>query len=140
MWNSQGSVVDPLLFNIVINYLPLATKKFDFVMYVNDTTVENFGRTCNVKEIQPKVTTWLQRNKLRLNVPKSKFIMFLKHLKALPKLSIKANGNLIYQVSKFNFLDIACTFDERITWNPYIRSRSIKTARVIGILQKYHIA
>ena len=124
----------------ILFYLILSLIIFDFVMYVDDTTVENFGRTCNVKEIEPKVTTWLQRNKLRLNVSKSKFIMFPKHLKALPKLSIKANGNLIYQVSKFNFLDITCTFDERITWNPYIRSRSIKTARVIGILQKYHIA
>ena len=51
-----------------------------------------------------KVTTWLQRNKLQLNVSKSKFMMFFKHPKTLPKLNITANGNLIDQVSEFNFL------------------------------------
>ena len=83
----QGSVMGPLLFNIVNNDLPSAIKNFDFVMYADDTTLvstlENFGRTCNVKEIElninieiSKFTTWLQRNKLQLNVSKSKFIMF----------------------------------------------------------------
>ena len=57
-------------------------------MFVDDTTLvstfETFGRTCNVKEIESninvkisKVTTWLQRNKLQLNVSKSKFMMIL---------------------------------------------------------------
>ena len=113
--------------------------------YTDDTTLvstlETFGRTCNVKEIErninieiSKVTTWLQRNKLQLNVSKSKFMVFFKHPKTLPKLNITANGNLIGQVSEFNFLGI--TIDENITWNPHIRNTSIKIARVIGILRK----
>ena len=78
----------PLLLNVVINDLPSATNNFDFVMYADDTTLvstlETFGRTCNIKEIErninieiSKVTTWLQRNRLQLNVSKSKFMMFL---------------------------------------------------------------
>ena len=141
----QGSVMGPLLFNIVINDLPSATKKFDFIMYADDTTLvstlKNFGRTCNIKEIEcninieiSKVTTWLQRNKLQLNVSKSKFMMFLKHPKILPKLNITANGNVVDQVSEFNFLGI--TIDENIAWNPHIHNTSIKIARVIGILRK----
>ena len=55
----QGSVMGPLLFNIVINDLPLATKKFDFIMYADDTTLvftlNNFGRPCNVKEIERNI-------------------------------------------------------------------------------------
>ena len=43
----QGSVLRPLLFNILINYISLATSKFKVIMYANDTTLvshlENFG-------------------------------------------------------------------------------------------------
>ena len=66
----QGPVMGHLLFNIVINNLPSATNKFDFIMYADDTTLvstlENFRRTRNVKEIErninieiSKFTTWL---------------------------------------------------------------------------------
>ena len=50
------------------------------------------------------------------------------------KLNITANGNLINQVSEFNFLGI--TIDENVTWNPHICNTSIKISRVIGILRK----
>ena len=78
--------------------------------------------------------TPLQRNQLQPNVSPSKFMMFFKHPKALPKLNIKAKDNLIDCVSAFNFLGI--TIDENITWNSHIRNVSIKIARVIGILRK----
>ena len=114
----------PLLFNIVLNDLPSATKKFDFVMYGDDTrlmsTLKTFGLPWNVNEIElnksieiSKVTTWLQRNMLQLNFLKSKFMMCFKYSKPLPKLNMTANGNLIDQVSEFNFLDI--TIDENST-------------------------
>ena len=103
----------PLPFNIVINDLHSATKKSDFIMYCDDTT-------CNVKEIErnisteiSKVTTWLQINMLQLNVSKSKFIVFFKHPKTLPRLIITASGNVIDQALEFNFLGI--TIDENIT-------------------------
>ena len=61
-------------------------------------------------------------------------MMFFKHPKTLTKLNITANGNLIDQVSEFNFL--GNTINENITWNPHIRNTSITIARVIGILRK----
>ena len=141
----QGSVMGPLLFNIVINDLKSATSKFDLVMYADDTTLvstlESFGDRNNAKEIEQninkemyKITTWLHSNKLRLNVSQSKFMIFFKHPKIIPKLNISVNNNLIDQVDEFNFLGI--TIDQSVTWVSHIRRISLKISRVIGILRK----
>ena len=66
-------------------------------MYAEDatlvSTLENFGDRNNAKKIEQninkeiyKITTWLHSNKLRLNVSKSKCMIFFKHPKVIPKL------------------------------------------------------
>ena len=91
----QCSVMGPLIFNIFINDIINATRKFTLIMYVDDTTLvshlENFGVTNIAIEDGPnqeisKVNTWLLSNKLVLNVAKSKFMLFFKHLKVMPTL------------------------------------------------------
>ena len=88
----------------------------------------------NISNEISKITTWLHSNKLKLNASKSKFMIFFKHPKIIPKLNIWANGNQIDEVQKFNFLGI--TIDQNITWTPHIRKISIKISRVIGVLRK----
>ena len=72
--------------------------------------------------------------KLRLNVSKSKFMIFFKHPKVTPKLNISVNNNQIDQVDEFNFLGI--TIDQSVTWASHIRKISLKISRVIGISRK----
>ena len=99
-------------------------------MYADDTnlisTLENFGPTNNANELEQnitdeisKVVTWLQCNKLKLNVSKSKFMLFYKQPRVVPKLNILVNGNPIDQVEDFNYLRI--TLDQHITWTPHIK-------------------
>ena len=64
--------------------------------------LETFGNTNRPTEIENnisneifKITTWLHSKKLKLNASKSKFMIFFKHLKIIPKLNILANGNPI---------------------------------------------
>ena len=35
----QGSILSPLLFSIYINYIIMMSNKFNFIMYVDDTTI-----------------------------------------------------------------------------------------------------
>ena len=84
----EGSIVGPLLFNIFINCIIKSSRKFNFILYADDTalnsTVENFGNTSD--EMQSSIISELQEicklldlNKLCLNVKKLKFMLFTCH-------------------------------------------------------------
>ena len=114
---------------IYINDITKATSKFNVIMYADDitlvSTLENFGALNNIAVIKDeinkeitKISHWLHRNKLLLNMAKSKFMVFFKHPKAIPKLKLTINDNPIEQVTEFYFLGI--TIDQNVTWNARI--------------------
>ena len=112
----QGSVLGTLLFNILIHDITQASTKFEFIMYAGFTlvsTLENFGNVNDVanleRELNKEITivyTWLLSNKLTLNAAKSKFMIFFKVPKVVPKLNLTIAGNPLEQVNEFNFLGI----------------------------------
>ena len=114
-------------------------------MYADDTTLtstlENFGGVNDEASLErelnqeiTKVYSWLLSNKLTLNAAKSKFMIFFKDPKVVPRLNLTIAGNPIEQVNEFNFLGI--TLDQNITRKPHITKVAIKIARVIGVLHK----
>ena len=68
----------------------------DFVDCDTETAIHVVNR-----ELQ-KINLWLLRNKLTLNVDKTKFMIFQKHNK-LPNLSIALNNIAITNVDTFNY-------------------------------------
>ena len=79
----QGSILWPLFFSICINDLITLSDKLKFVMYAGDTTIyfniEEFHQYNLQQEITNElenITLWLKRNKLSLNVQKTKLIVF----------------------------------------------------------------
>ena len=89
----QGSIVGPLLFNIFINDIIMSSDKLNFILYADDTTlnatVESFGETSadiqiSIRNELQNICKWLDLNKLRLNVAKSKFMFFHKPQKIIP--------------------------------------------------------
>ena len=51
-----------------------------------------------------KIYGWLLSNKLTQNTAKSKFMIFFKHPKVIPKLNLRLAENATEQVAELNFL------------------------------------
>ena len=113
----QGSILGPLLFNVFTYDIIESSTKFNFIMYADDTTLnstlKSFGDVTNLESLQHNISTelnnvvrWLDLNKLRLNVLKTKYMLFHMPQKVIPHLSFTIQDNVIDYVNSINFLGI----------------------------------
>ena len=140
----QGSILGPLLFLIYINDIVQASEVFELIMYADDSTLSatlnNFSNNINdniddyINSELCKISTWLDANKLSLNVQKTKFMIFHQPQKIFrtPKIMIK--NVEIECVNTFNFLGIV--LDTQLNWNSHIEKIGIKISKSLGILNK----
>ena len=113
---------------------------FNYIIYADDTTLycnfEDFvdcdTETAINRELQ-KINLWLQRNKLTLNVDKTKFMIFHKR-KKVPNLSIALNDTTITKVDTFNYLGIL--LDSNLSWKSHTDMLVLEISRLIGVLHR----
>ena len=123
----QGSILGPLLFIIIlyINDFSESTKKIDFIIYADDTTlsstINSFNNELSNVDTQTlindelfKIIEWLNINKLSLNKNKSKYMIFHMHKKEIPSFSLKLGNTNIEKVDDFNYLGL--TVDTNLNW------------------------
>ena len=126
----HGSILGPLLFLIYVNDRHNSSKLFQFILFADDTTfLAKKGMNNNlINRELCKISIWFKVNKLSLNVPKSKCILFHQPRNKIIEPEIIITGN------NFNFLGLI--INKHLNWNDHIDHISLKISRVTGILTR----
>uniref|UniRef100_A0A8C6TNG6 Reverse transcriptase domain-containing protein n=1 Tax=Neogobius melanostomus TaxID=47308 RepID=A0A8C6TNG6_9GOBI len=111
----QGSVLGPKLFNL----------------YIND--IFNVNLVTNINCELRKLKTWMDINKLSLNLNKTK-VMFFGNYNGKPD-SVNIEGVVLDTVSEIKFLGVI--IDSKLSWKPHIRHIQGKVSKSISIINKY---
>ena len=141
----QGSILGPLLFIIYINDFSESTKKFDFIIYADDTTLSSTINSFNnehrnvdtqtlINDELSKIIEWLNINKLSLNKNKSKYMIFHMHKKDIPSFSLKLGNTNIEKVYDFNYLGL--TVDTNLNWKKHTEKVANRCSKKIGVLNR----
>ena len=124
----QGSVLGPFLFTLytypLSNFLP--DSDLDFHGYADDTQLYKCfcikSLTANLNNIELRISqvqTWMIINKLKLNGPKTEFMIIgKKQMLDFDKPSLKVEGTLIAPAHEVRNLGVI--FDENLTMNTHI--------------------
>ena len=136
----QGSVLGPLLFLLYINDIHTTSQILTFTLYADDTNILLSGTNLNtltqtLNTELPRITDWLNANKLSLNINKTHYIIFRPGRLPLDfNQPLLLNNTPIQQESSTKFLGVI--IDSRLKFTPHIQYIRNKTSKNIGILYK----
>ena len=134
----QGSALEPFLFLIYINDLPLVSNVFNIVMYADDTTlfcnIDNNVTEDVINRELLKVYEWLGANKLSLTVAKTKFMVFRTSNRLVRYPNLLINERPIERVTKFNFLGLI--LQSNMSWSMYTNHIYFNVSKAIAIIYR----
>ena len=134
----QGSVISPVLFNVMINDIfKNVGQGFGRSLFADDGAIWRRGR--NVEFLLKKtqeglnvIEEWANRWSFKISVPKSKFMVF-GYKRKIPRSGLSLYGAPLERVKEFKFLGM--WLDERLTWKIHIGKIQSKCEKVINVLR-----
>ena len=136
------NILGPLLFLVYINGFPKANTVFNLLMYADNTTLhcclediksDNKEQVVN-NELQP-VHSWLNANKLSLNVRKTKYMIFRKYNNNdFGELNLRISNDTIEHVNEFNFLGLH--LNSKLHRDTHVNIIEERISRAVGIIKK----
>lgn len=136
----QETILGPLLFILYVNDLLINIPNDTIVSYADDTAIVTSENTWSdtqdkMNEYLKEVTTWLELNKLSLNVNKTVYISFGNYKDSVPiNIEIKINDKKLKRVEECRYLGIH--FDFSLKWDVHIQYIINKTKYLVYIFYK----
>ena len=148
----QGSVLYPLLFNIIMNSLSTAIQKendanniseqtkIDLAQFVDDGAFWTRSQSLKIvakrsQKLLNAIENWSNEWGFTVNPQKTQVIIFSNHKKDVinnaPKLILL--GNILEYQKCIKFLGI--TFDHYLTWNEHIQNLKIRCSKDLNLLR-----
>lgn len=118
----QGTVLGPVLFTIYINSMLSLNTTGKIISFADDTAILYTSSTWqllkeNIETDFPKISAWLQSNKLSLNYNKTKYLPFCSYKSGLPNVG-PLNVGLNYQIMEDDHIKyLGIIIDRHMRWN-----------------------
>ena len=139
---AQGSLLSVLLFQLLINDLPKCLKFCSSILYADDTMIYLVG--CSLRYLKIKVqndleslSKWLAGNSLKLNVSKTKCVLFNKE-GLMPNIELSIDNEIVECVEHFKFLGM--TLDNRLHFDRQydeLYNKLLKSSFVIRSMSRF---
>ena len=134
----QGSTLGPLLFILYINDMENSLSNMNIIHFADDSTLHtklrrNSNITTLVNNELCSINSWLQANKLFLNIDKTKYMIFYLKDKP-PDINISISNVTIMRTDLHKFLGVH--IDDKITFGSHISKLCTKISRGIGMLRR----
>ena len=133
----QGSVISPVLFNIMINDIMICDTPngFGVSRFADDVAIWKRGRNLDhvhkqLQEALDKVVMWAEEWGFKISVAKSKYVVFGFKKKASQQI-LRLYNKPVERVKILTFLGV--WFEEKMTWRVHVEKTVAKCEKVINV-------
>ena len=142
----RGSILEPLLFTIFINDLPLAMEHSLVSMHADDSTISTSGKTIplieeNLNSDLEHVSNWYDENKMAINIDKTMVMLITtrQKLQTFDK-SFKTYRDVFLQGNRLSTVYtqklLGILIDSNLIWRPHMQKIELAVASNIALLRR----